>query len=228
VKRDWFSGTLLIVGSLAGMVVMTLHPTGRTMITPENFPRQAFLNVTVHGIALAALPSLFVGLVGLSRRLGPSDLTIAALVAYGFGAVALMSAAVASGFVATPVVERLLMVQAESRGVYQALLTYTGLLNQGFAKVSVVASSVAVLLWSAAIWRSGRIVRAAGVAGALVGAGVLLAFLSGQLRLDVHGFGMVTFAQSIWLIWLGVLLCWVQGASPATRQPHVPATPAAP
>src|SRR4029077_4892308 len=59
VKRDWFSGTLLIVGSRAGMVVMTLHPTGRTMITPENFPRQAFLNVTVHGIALAALPSLF-------------------------------------------------------------------------------------------------------------------------------------------------------------------------
>jgi hypothetical protein len=189
------------------MVVMTFHPTGRTMITPENFPRQAVLNVTVHGIALAAVPSLFVGLLGLSRRLGPSDLTTAALVAYGFGAVALMSAAVASGFVATPLIERLFAVQAESRGVYQALLTYTGLLNQGFAKVNVVASSSAILLWSVAILRSDRMARTAGVAGALVGAGVLLAFLSGQLRLDVHGFGIVTFAQSGWLIWLGILLC---------------------
>jgi hypothetical protein len=206
VKRDLLSGSLLIAGSLAGMVVMTLHPTGRTVINAENFPGQALLNVTVHSIALAAVPTLFIGLLGLSRRLGPSDLTTAALVVYGFGAVAIMSAAVASGLVATPVIERLLTVPAEARSVYQALLTYTGLLNQGFARVNVVASSVAVLLWSAAIWRSGT-ARAAAVAGALVGAGVLVAFLSGQLPLDAHGFRVVTFAQSIWLIWLGILLC---------------------
>ncbi len=46
----------------------------------------------------------------------PSGLTTAALVAYGFGAVAIMSAAVASGLVATPVIERLLTVPAEARG----------------------------------------------------------------------------------------------------------------
>jgi len=43
--------------------------------------------------------------------------------------------------------------------------------------------------------------------GAVIGAGVLLVLLAGYLRLDVHGFGIVTFAQSLWLIWLGVLLC---------------------
>ena len=41
---------------------------------------------------------------------------------------------------------------------------------------------------------------------------ILLALLSGYLRLDVHGFGIVTFSQSIWLIWLGVLLCRERGA----------------
>ena len=65
------------------------------------------------------------------------------------------------------------------------------------------------MLWSAAILRSGRISRAAGLAGTVVGAGVFLAFLSGYLRLDVHGFGIMTVTQSGWLIWLGILLCRV-------------------
>jgi hypothetical protein len=206
-QRDVVSGSLLIGASVAGMLVMSLHPTARDIITAENFPRLAQLNVMVHGMALVAVPVLFLGLLGLARRLGPSELTTAGLVAYGFGGGALISAAVASGFVAPAVIERMLAAEGESRGVYEALLAYTGLVNQGFAKVDVVASSAAILLWSAAILTSGRMARAAGVAGAVVGAGVLLAFLSGQLRLDVHGFGIVTFAQSGWLIWLGILLC---------------------
>ena len=196
---------MLIVGALAAMVVMTFHPTGHTPITRENFPSQALLNVTVHSLALVAVPTLFLGL--LARRLGPSDVTTAALVAYGFGAVAIMSAAVASGLVVTAVIDQIFTGPTESRAMNQVLLTYTGLVNQGFAKVNVVASSVAVLLFSAGIWRSDRLARAAAVAGAVIGTGLLLTFFFGGLRLDTHGFGIVTFAQSLWLIWLGVLLC---------------------
>jgi len=216
MKRDAASGILLIAGSLMGMLVMSLHPSARDLMTPEDFARQANLNVLVHGVALAALPVLFLGLLGLSRRLGSTDLTTAALVAYAFGGAALISAAVASGFVATPVMKQMLDAEAGSRAVYHALLTYTGFVNQGFAKVDVVASSAAILLWSAAILRSRRIPRAAGVAGAVVGGGILLAFLSGYLRLGVHGFGLVTFAQSGWLIGLGVLLCREGRASDLT------------
>jgi hypothetical protein len=201
------SGTVLIVGALATMVVMAFHPTGQTPITRENFPSQALLNVTVHSLALVAVPTLFLGLLGLARRVGPSDVTTAALVAYGFGAVAIMSAAVASGLVVTAVIDQIFTGPTEARAVNQVLLTYTHLLNQGFAKVNLVASSVAILLFSAGIWRSGRLGRAAAVAGAVIGTGLLVAFFFGGLRLDAHGFGIVTFAQSLWLIWLGALLC---------------------
>lgn len=207
MKRDVLSGTVLIVGAITTMVVMAFHPTGNTPITRENFPSQALLNVTVHSLALVAVPILFLGLLGLARRLGSSDVTTAALVAYGFGAVAIMSAAVASGFVVTAVIDQIFTGPVEARAVNQVLLTYTHLLNQGFAKVNLVASSVAVLLFSAGIWRSGRLARAAAVAGAMIGTGLLLAFFFGGLRLDAHGFGIVTFAQSLWLIWLGILLC---------------------
>lgn len=211
LPRDVVSGLLLIAGSLAYMLVMTIHPTAHDLMTAESFARQARMGVLVHGLALAATPIVFLGLLGLSRRLGPSDLATAGLVVFGFGGVAVMSAAVASGFVATPLIGRLLTAEGASRDVYHALLGYTGLVNQGFAQVHVVAFSVAILLWSAAILVTGRMSRAAGIAGVVVGLGVLLVFFSGHVRLDVHGARIVFFAQSGWLIWLGSLLCRTEG-----------------
>lgn len=202
MKRDVTSGILLCAGALAGIAVMSLHPTPHQPLASAGMAR---LNVLVHGLALVAVPVVFLGLVGVARRLEPSDLTTAALVAWGAGSVAVMSAAVASGFVAPGVMTRI--VAAEGSRVPEAFLLYTGLWNQGFAKVNVVAYAVGLLLWSAAILRSGRMARASGVVGAVVGAGVLLGFFSGHLTLDVHGFGLVTFAQSGWLIWLSVQLC---------------------
>jgi len=139
-------------------------------------------------------------------------------VAFGFGGVAVMTAAVASGFVATGLTRQILADEGGSRDVYHALLAYTGLVNQGFAKVNVVSWAVAILLWSAAIWRSRRMERAAGIVGAVVGGGILIAFFSGHLRLNVHGFGIVTFAQSGWLIWIGILLCRGGPSAPESRE----------
>jgi hypothetical protein len=193
--RDLASGILLIAGSGAGVVVMGLHPTAHGLVNPDSGAHLTRVNEMVHGLALAAVPAVFLGLLGLARRLAPSDLATAGLVAYGWASVAVLSAAVASGFVAPGVITD------------EAFLSYTHLLNQGFAKVNVVASCVAILLFAAAILRGGRLSRAAGVFGAAVSAAILLLFFVGHLRLDVHGFGIVILAQSAWLIWIGILLC---------------------
>jgi hypothetical protein len=195
VKRDIASGTLLIVGTLAGVVVMALHPVAHDLMNPERGPQLARLNVMVHSLGLDAAPMIFLGLLGLWRRLRPSDLGTAALVLYGWGLVAVMSAAVASGFVAPKVIES------------EELLRYTGLWNQGFAKVNVVATSTGILLFGATILKTNRLSRAAGVFGLVVSALILVLFFVGHIRLDVHGFGVITFAQSAWLLWVGILLC---------------------
>jgi hypothetical protein len=31
--------------------------------------------------------------------------------------------------------------------------------------------------------------------------------LSGHVRLNVHGFGIVILAEALWLVWVGILLC---------------------
>jgi len=208
MKRDTVSGTLLIAGALAGLLVMMHHPTGHAMMTGAGDGHMARLNVFVHGLALVMMPVVFLGLLGAARRLAPSELATAALVAFGFGTVAVMGAAIASGFVATD-----LIVGEGGIGTSRdALLAYTHLWNQGFAHVFVAADSIGILLLSAAILRTGRIGRLAGAVGLVVGAGILIAVAAG-LHLDVHGFGLVTIARSAWLAVLGALLS--RGAEPA-------------
>ena len=88
-----------------------------------------------------------------------------------------------------------------------AFIMYTGLWNQGFARVYVIATAVGILLWSVALLRSAWASSGVAAFGLLVSAGVLLGFLSGRVGLDVHGFGLIMFSEAAWLVWIGVALC---------------------
>ena len=57
MKRDVASGTLLIVGAAAGLVVMGLLPTAHGLMDPESGAHLTRVNVMVHGLALAAVPA---------------------------------------------------------------------------------------------------------------------------------------------------------------------------
>ena len=117
MRREAASGTLLIAGSLAGVVVMALHPVAHQLRSPEAGAHLARVNVLVHGLALAAGPMLFLGLLGLWRRLQPSDLATAGLVVYAWGLVAVLSAAVASGFVAPRVLDQEELLLSPASGI---------------------------------------------------------------------------------------------------------------
>src|SRR5262245_56535108 len=123
-RREVASGVLLIAGALLGVAVMALHPTGHDLaLARERFAATASLNAIVHGVALLATPVVFLGLLGVARRLGWSDLAVAALVAWGFGVAAVIGAAVASGFVAPAVLRASLPADAAS--VSERLAAYT-------------------------------------------------------------------------------------------------------
>ena len=142
----------LIIGVLSPLLIIGMHPTAGDL-TGDSGSRQVVVNYFVHGVALAAQPLVFVGLLGVSRYLEWSESAIAALVVYGFGIVAVLPAAVLSGFVAPDVIERMRITGATLDARYEALLAYTGFLNQGFARIHVMASGVAMTLWGCAMWR---------------------------------------------------------------------------
>lgn len=207
MSNDRWSGLALIVGSVGMITTMALHPSGRTPAAEiEPMIRKI---IAVHGLALACLPILFLGAWGLSRRIAGSDhLALSGVVVYAFGLLAIMNAGVANGLVFPVLLQRI----ADSTGSPQAveawrmIARYNFYVNQAYAQVFVAASSVAIFLWSASIWRSRELGRGLGIYGCLLGPVTLGALFSGHLNLDAHGFGIVVLGQAIWFMVAGKLL----------------------
>jgi hypothetical protein len=170
-------GISLIVSAIGFIITMALHPTTAG-------PGAA----GVHAFALTLLPVAFIGALALSRRLE----TLGALVTYGFGVVAVMNAAIYSGFVATTI-----------GGQTPDFMWYTHFQNQAFALVYVVASCAAIVLWSIAMLKA---VKGIAIGGLIIGPLIIIAVLSHKIDLGVHGFGAIVLAQAAWFVASGVWL----------------------
>ncbi|HEY3174258.1 MAG TPA: hypothetical protein VGK94_00705 [Candidatus Polarisedimenticolia bacterium] len=204
MERDAASGFALLLGSLCFIVTMVFHPSSGSV---ERLVREAPVSVWTHSLALASIPVTFLGLLGVHHRLKAAHmLSTAALVAYGFGSVAAMCAAVLNGLAAPAFATRFASEPA-TRDMVRAILTYNSLLNTGFAKVFMVAAAAALVLWSIAILRTRALAPWAGWVGGLVGGAGLVSVLGGFLGTSVHEFGLFILGLSAWTVSVGVLLC---------------------
>ena len=204
MQRDQAAGFALIGGTLAGLVTMANHPTGHAL--RENFERVAFMNRAVHSLAIAGTIATVYGLVRLSRAFDDQRaLADGALVSYGFGAIAVMFAAIASGFIGTELTARVLEAGDAGRTMYDPVLDYNWALNQACTRVFVVTSSVGIGLWSVAMLRHPVFGRALGTTGILIGVAATVATIAG-MPMNIHGFGAIVLGQGVWMIWTGAKL----------------------
>jgi hypothetical protein len=67
-------------------------------------------------------------------------------------------------------------------------------------QVFLVASSVAIAFWSAAMVRGREFARAGGIYGLILATATLITLLSGLMTRYEHLFGMVFVGQAIWFI----------------------------
>lgn len=206
-------GIALVAGSIAGIITMSLHPSGQDLMEPGRFAATAFVGIAVHALAIASLPVLFLGAWALTRRLdAPDRLAWAALVVYGFGLAAVMAAASVSGFIAPDLVRAQSGASPPESDIWRILFHYNGLVNQAFARVFAVASCTAIALWSAGMVRRKVLAPGVGIYGIVVGCAVAVLVLAGRLRLDIHGMGLVVVAQAVWFIVVGVRLYRLAGS----------------
>lgn len=156
MTRHTAAGWALIIGTLAGLLTMATHPTGRDVIVNAASGGHNILAMAGHGLAIAAQPLLLAGLLALTALLARRHerLAYTAFIAYAFGAMAIIVAAIASGFILPALVVDLANANDTLRDVIHAQMHFANVINQSFAKVSVVASCTAILLWSIAMWRS--------------------------------------------------------------------------
>ncbi len=201
------SGIALIVGSLAMVVTMAIHPRGLTS-TPEEAESVARMLIAVHSLALASVPVVFLGTWGLSRRLDAPDRTaMVALVLYAFALIAVANAAVFDGLVTPSLIRHIVDAAPDKKDGWQLAMRYNFELNQAYARLFAVASASSILLWSVVIVRKGQLSRAVGIYGCILGPVIVAAVSSGVLTPNVHGFGALIFAQAIWFVVVGSQLC---------------------
>jgi hypothetical protein len=211
MTKDRMGGLALIAGSVAGIVTMSQHPTAEDLFAPGQLESMASRLILVHALALASLPVLFLGALVLWKRLGSEDgSAIAGLVLYGFATVAVMNAAVFDGLVSASIAPRISAATPTASEGWRIAFMYNGHLNQAFARVFVVASTGAIVLWSVAIIRNETLARALGWYGCVLGPITLVAVFPGHLRLDPHGFGLIVLGQAAWFISAGAQL-WRSG-----------------
>jgi hypothetical protein len=204
---DRKSGLAFFIAMTGTIITMALHPTGRDLGGGAGHADHMMqLNVAVHSLVLVCIPILFLGALGLTRRLAaPDRLALSGLVLFGFAEVAVMIAAAASGLVA-PGLFHHIAADPDKADMWRAVLTLNGHINQAFAMIFVVASSIAIVLWSAAIFKSNTFSRPIGIYGCILGPLTIVAVISGHVRLNVHGFGLIILGQAIWFVCNGISL----------------------
>ncbi|HEY0395102.1 MAG TPA: hypothetical protein VGD01_11470 [Candidatus Elarobacter sp.] len=211
--RDERLGAIaLIAGAVTGIVTLAFHPTAHEFLDPGSFAAFLLVNRTIHTLALIGVVLSFLGALALTARLdGPRRIAVAALVLFGMAEVAVTIAAAASGFVAPTAIHQV-MAGGPDVAIWKALGQYTAVLNQAFAKIYVLASASAIVLWSVAMLRARGFHAALAGYGIVLGAVLLAVTWPNLLPLDVHGFGAVVLGEGIWMIVAGVTL-W--GLAPA-------------
>jgi hypothetical protein len=150
------------------IITMISHPGGK--ISPVEVDHVARMLVVVHALALVSIPVVFLGAWGMTRWLDGEDrLAWAGLVLYELASIAVMNAAVCDGLIAPTLMKKIVAASAETRDVWQTLMNFNFQMNQAFARVYAVGSSLAVVLWSVAVLRNRTRGRGAGIYGIVLG-----------------------------------------------------------
>src|ERR1700722_18984460 len=192
------SGLAMIAGQVGLLLTLSLHPSGK--ISPTEVDQMVHKLIEVHSIALAGLPLMILGALGLSSFLSfSSRLSVAAFVIYSFAIAASLSGIVIDGLVMPHILPHLAdAAKAAAAGgqpsaaasgagdIWRALIKYNAYLDMAFVQLSLVATAVAVMTWSVAMLRA-TFPRPTAIYGLALGLITLVALFSGVLSSGALG-----------------------------------------
>ena len=203
----WPGIVLIVTGMLAALVMM-VHPAaegGTTQARLQSLARISSTSLHVHMAMIAFIIALWLSLAYTARAWWDSGPVWLASRLYAMGAIAMVSAALISGFVLGAYLDRTLPVASVQDVVPSALLLFSA--NQVLAGFGMILMSLSILLWSGVLMRQGAwLARACGGYGLCLGVVCLALYALGKLALDVHGMMAVVFGQSVWYVLFGAWL----------------------
>jgi hypothetical protein len=147
------------------------------------------------------------GAFGLTQRLAaPDRLAFSGLVVYLFAAIALLIATAVSGFIIPSIMRHMIRDTPAAAPQWHIVIDSIFQINQAFSRIYTVATSAAIIFWSASALRNGGLSRGIAIYGCIASSVLIVAICIGHLKLNVHGMAVVVLAQAIWLIAAGIQL----------------------
>jgi hypothetical protein len=209
-RRAVIAGAALSAATVLEILAMAHHPSVHTSDVAQAvhiISQLAPLGAWVHG-TLQAL--LLIAVYGLSefilRRGARHPLIRAGAIAYGAGVIAMLGAALVSGFIITNLMTLTPHTTPIDLQVNAQLLILCRVLNQACANFGAVAMSAGIALWSADLLRDSGTPRIVGVLGLTVSVAPALALMLGLMHLDVPGMTAVVLLQGVWNVAVGVAM----------------------
>ena len=199
------------------MLTMAIHPVSRGVLTLEQVERMAVISAIAHTLAMFSFLAIFLGTCGLTRYLAAREtpdrsdrLAFGAVVTFGFACVAVLIATAISGFIVPNIMRHMVRDIPTNAPQYHLIIDSMFQINQAFSLIFSVATSAAILLWSASGLRHGGLGRGIAIYGCVISPVLTVLLGVGHLRLNVHGMAIVVLAHAIWFIAVGAELVWRQ------------------
>lgn len=214
------AGYALIIGSVLAVVFMSHHPSTESSGLVERLKEleaEASLSAWVHGLMMIVIVAWLYGAYGLSARLGMRfALPPLGLILFSLGSLAYVLAALVSGFVVSELGVYFAGLNSEQMQLAPALLRAGWIANQALANAAVIATAMAIAIWSLCLLRLGGRLRVLGMLGllaAVLPAGLLL---TGIFSLHVPGMTAVVLANGLWFVITGVVM--IRGKLPSMSE----------
>jgi hypothetical protein len=208
--RDVTAGLILIFAALATLTAVSHHPVIKARNTEDFFaqiPQTAFSDRLVHGALIFCGLLLLSAFCRFAQRQGiQRNPVLLGLIFYAVGTGALIFAAMIDGFFVPAIGMSYLHADGSTVETGFALLRSCSIAIQLFTKASIIATSIAIVLWSISIVRVGRTAMLAAAVGVLAALAQFSILIYGGQVITAHTIVFVVVAQMIWYFVIGILL----------------------
>ena len=198
-----------LAGAVIGSVFLMLHhPTvgspGHDTIASEIIAERR-INMIVHGGMIIFVMIYYFALSALTKQLGDAKPAVrGAQTLFGAATIAMVGAALVSGFVVPGLAEHFLDGNREE--LLRVQLRTLGETNQALAAFGSVCYGAAIFLWSLQLLGLKGLARITGMVGIPAGLVTSIGVATDHLELGVHGMTLVVVIMGVWFLLIAALL----------------------
>jgi hypothetical protein len=199
-------GAVLMASTLVLFVMVGMHPSRIPADSHEALEHLRLVAGFAHALAVVGVWLSLWGLAGFSQVLGITrPRVVAALTAFVLPAAALCVAAMLDGFVIPELAKGLVGADAAHQAEIWSLVRFCVLIASAITRLYLFAVALAIVLWSWEAMRAGFGRALLWVSLAIAALAIALCF-GGPTFVTVHELMLLVIGQSVWMVWVGVLL----------------------